>query len=559
MTHEAIHLRDFPPFIRLELDESFRRKIFSQFVQSVGSTAVPVFPDEFWRSAEAEFGRSRYELIFGNVRGRILKVLAERPSKTKEVLECNPDIPLYTLYHTLTWLKDHGLIHKKEGLWAIKNDYFNHLTVSDLATITDLRHPGLRRKNAVSKKDLEMATYLWPKYERASEPRGMHTQSQSQTQSESYGKWYQNHFALARAVKEWEKGTINIPQWALVAIADRIGLDLDSEERRAVASYSLPPGIKITPQYNGRYKIPIELSPDFDALALQIFLKSSNDGVVHPPRYKKALVKQLHLTFGSFQSTRIPLSIRAILMQYYQIPSPCSKRSFRIPERMKERWKKLSEHEKTLAQILILEMLYNLNRSPARSSYEIISRSKPFLDDVASVLDDLGAGSITIQKRRDRPHYRSYLPKTVKANLRELKENVEASRIEKGIDFLAQTERAALIRKIKKDQGENGVSIISNVRLNTGVNDLDLARATGVKLQEVRKILYELRNRAIVTDIREEIAGHVEYYYYLCPAGIKKFLAKKRPVKTEKEEDAAYPFPDEFAYYQRRRLYSEVR
>ena len=554
MTHEAIHLRDFPPFIRLELDESFRRKIFSQFVQRVGSTDVPVFPDVFWRSAEVEFGRPRYELIFGHALGKILKTLAERPSKTKEVLECNPDIPPYTLYHTLTWLKDHGLIHKNERLWAIKNDHFNHLTVSDLATILDLRHEGLRRKNAVSKADLEMATYLWPKYERASEQGVMHTQSQS----ESYGKWYQNHFALARAVKEWEKGTINIPQWALVAIADRIGLDLDSEERRAVASYSLPPGIKITPQYNGRYKIPIELSPDFDALALQILLKSSNDGVVHPTRYKKALVKQLHLTFGSFQSTRIPLSIRAIIMQYYQIPASCSKRSFRIPERMKERWKKLSEHEKTLAQILILEMLYDLNRSPARSSYEIISRSKPFLDDVAGVLEDLGVGSITIQKRKDRPHYRSYLPKKVKANLRELKENVEASKIEKGIDFLAQTEKAALIRKIKRDQGENGVSVISNVRLDTGVSDLDLARATGVRLQEVRKMLYELRDRSIVTDIREEIAGHVEYYYYLRPEGIKKFLAKEKPVKTEKEEDIAYPFPEEFAYYQRRRLYSEV-
>ncbi|HUV02524.1 MAG TPA: hypothetical protein VMW67_03625 [Desulfobacteria bacterium] len=552
MTHEAIHLTDFPPFIRLELDESFRRKIFSRFVQSVGSTAVPVFPDEFWHSVEAESARSRYELIFGHARGKILKTLAERPSKTKEVLECNPDIPQYTLYHTLTWLKDHGLIHKNERLWASNNDYFTQVTIADLAKITDLRHPGLRRKNAVSMNDLEMATYLWPKYERASE------QEEISVQLGSYGRWYQNHFALARAVKEWEKGTINIPQWALVAIADRIGLDLDSEERRAVASYSLPPGIKITPQYNGRYKIPIELSPDFDALALQILLKSSNDGVVHPTRYKKALLKQLHLTFGSFQSTRIPLSIRAIIMQYYQITSPCSKRSFRIPERMKERWKKLPEHEKTLAQILILEMLYDLNRSPARNSYEIISRSKPFLDDIASVLEDLGVGSITIQKRKDRPHYRSYLPKKVKANLRELKENVEASKIEKGIDFLAKTERAALIRKIKKDPGETGVSIISNLRLDTGVSDLDIARATGVKLQEVRKILYELRNRAIVTDIREEIAGHVEYYYYLCPEGIKKFLAKKRPVKTEKEEDVAYPFPDEFAYYQRRRLYSEV-
>ncbi|MBN1762735.1 MAG: hypothetical protein JW878_06645 [Methanomicrobia archaeon] len=554
--HEAIHLREFPPFVRFELEENFRRKLFSLFVQSVGSTAVPVFPDEFWQSAEAEFGRSRYELIFGHARGQILKTLAACPLKTKEVLECDPDLPIYTLYHTLIWLNDHGFIRKKGGQWASNSDYFTQVTIADLAKITDLRHQGLRRKRALAMKDLEMATYLWPNYERASEQRGIHTHTHSQ--SESYGKWYPNHFALARAVKEWEKGSINIPQWALVAIADRSGLDLDREERRAVASYALPPGIKITPYYKGRYTIPIELSPDFDALALQLLLRSSNDGVVHPAGYKKTLLKQVHFAFGSFQSTRIPLSIRAIIMQYYQIPTPCSKRAFRIPERMKERWKKLPEHEKALAQIRVLEMLYDLNRSPARNSYEIISRSKPFFDDVASVLEDLGVGSITIQKRKDRPHYRSYLPKKVKANLRELKENIEASQIEKGVDFLAKTEKAALIRKIKQDQGESGMSIISNLRLDTGVSDLDLARATGLKLQEVRKILYELRNRAIVTDRREEIAGHVEYYYYLCPEGIKKFLAKKRPVKTEKEEDVAYPFPDEFAYYQRRRLYSKV-
>jgi hypothetical protein len=552
MTTEAIHLKDFPSFIRFELEESFRRKIFSPFVTHVGSTEVPVFPDEFWRSVEAEFARSRYELIFGNVRGRILKALAERPLKTKEVLEKHPDISAYTLYPALTWLKEHKLIHKKERQWARNNDYFTHLTIADLAKITDLRHQGLRRKNALSVKDLEMATYLWPKYERASEQGGI----QAQTRSESYGKWYQNHFALARAVKEWEKGTINIPQWALIAIADCIGLDLDSEERKAIASYSLPPGIKITPQYNGRYKIPIELSPDFDALALQILLKSSNDGVVHPAKDKKAIFTRLHLAFGSFQSTRIPLSIRAIIMQYYQIPLQCSKRSFIIPERMNERWKKLPEHEKTIAQILVLVMLFDLNRT--RRTYELISRSKPFLDDVASVLEDLGVGSITIQKRKDRPHYRSYLPKKVKKKIYELKENVGTAKIEKGVEFLVETERAAFIRKVEQYWGENGVSIISNLTLDDGVSDLDLARATGVKLQEVRKILYELRNRAIVTDIREEIAGHVEYYYYLCPEGIKKFQARKRPAKTEKEEDVAYPFPDEFAYYQRRRLYSEV-
>ncbi len=548
MTNEAIHLRDFPPFLRFELEESFRRKIFSRFVKIAGTIEVPLFPDEFWRSVEAEFERSRYDLIFGGVRGRILKALEQNPLKTKEILDRNLDISPYTLYHALSWLTDHKLIYKKDEQWAIKNNYFDHLNVSDLAKIMDLRHKGIRRKNALSKKDLEMATYLWPKYERASEQEGI------QSQSAPYGRWYQNHFALARAVKKWEKGTINIPQWALIALSDLT--DLDLEERGAISGYSLPPGVKIIPHYNGRYKIPIELSADFDALALQLLLKSSNEGVVHPTKYKKALFKRLHLTFGTFQSTQVPLSIRAIIEHYYQIPPRCSKSTFRIPERMKGRWKKLPKHEKTITQILVLEMLFNMDQS--RRMYELISRSKGFLDDVSGILNELGLGAIKIHKRKDRPHYRSYLPTKIQKNLKESKENVGKSKIEKGLDFLLETERKELIRKITRYWGETGVNIISNLTLDTGVRDLDLARASGVSPQEVRKILYELRDRAIIIDIREETLEFVEYYYYLSPEGIKRFLAENRRVKVEREAEAKYPFPEEFVYCQRRRLFSGV-
>ena len=551
MTNEAIHLRDFPPFVRFELEENFRRKIFSQFVNCLRSTEVPVFPDEFWRSVEREFGRSRYELTFGNVRGKLLKTLEQSPLKTKELLERNPGISPYTLYHALTWLKDHKLIDKKDGHWATKNDYFKHLDISDLARIIDLRHPGMRRKNALSTKDLEMATYLWPNYERASE------QIEGQSRSAPYGRWYHNHFALARAVKDWEKGTINIPQWALIAIADLTGLEQDIEECKAIASYSLPPGVKINPYYKGRYNLPIKLSPDFDVLTLQILLKSSYDGVVHPAKHKKALFKRLHYTFGTFQSNRIPLSIRVIIAHYYQIPPQCSKNTFRIPERMKEHWKKVSKHEKTIAQILVLEMLFDLEHP--RRTYEFISRSKDLLDDVSGILNELGLGAITIHKRSDRPHYRSYLPKKVKENLNELKETIGKSKIEKGIDFLVGAEKTALISKVKQYWGEKGVDIISNLTLDKGVRDLDLARASGVKPKEVRKILYEFRDRAIITDMREETPELVEYYYYLHPDGIKKFLAEKSPVEVKRDEEAKYPFPEEFTYYQRRKLYSEAK
>ncbi|MDI6885154.1 MAG: hypothetical protein QMD22_02170 [archaeon] len=243
MTKDVIHLKDFPPFVRFELEEHFRRKIFSEFVKRVSEAEVAVYPETFWRSTEEEFGRSRYELIFGTIRGRILKTLEKGPLKAKELLERNPDISPYSIYHALLKLEKQKLIHKKDAEWEIKREYFAHLSVSDLAKIIDLRHPGQRRKNALSKKDLEMATYLWPRYEQACDRKGIHSQSPS------YGRRYQNHFALARAVKDWKKGDTNIPQWALIAIADLA--DLDIEEREVISNYSLPPGVKITPYYMG--------------------------------------------------------------------------------------------------------------------------------------------------------------------------------------------------------------------------------------------------------------------------------------------------------------------
>ena len=76
--------------------------------------------------------------------------------------------------------------------------------------------------------------------------------------------------------------------------------------------------------------------------------------------------------------------------------------------------------------------------------------------------------------------------------------------------------------------------------------------------REVRKILYELKDRAIIAYIREETTELLEYYYYLSPEGIANFLAGGKEMKEEKVEEAKYPFPEEFSIYQRRRMCSEV-
>jgi transcription initiation factor IIE alpha subunit len=75
----------------------------------------------------------------------------------------------------------------------------------------------------------------------------------------------------------------------------------------------------------------------------------------------------------------------------------------------------------------------------------------------------------------------------------------------------------------------------------------------------VRKLLYEFKDHGLVTDVREETSTLVEYYYYLSAAGITKFLATKPSVEqARREEELTYPFPEEFSYYQRRRIFSEA-
>jgi len=549
VTREAIHLRDFPPFIRFELTASFRRRVFSHFTDRVGQLGVDLSPDDFWRVTESEFETSRYEFVLGPLRGRIVKKLDQGPFTTKAILKSAAHFSPYSVYHALAWLREHGLVEKRAGEWVIGTDYFARVHVADLARALDLRYEGRRRKNALSLRDLEMAIYLWPWYERVMERNEHGTAVYA-----AYGRSYPDHFSLARAVKAWERGAINIPQWALIAITDLTGHD--AEEQGAIASYSIPPGVKIVPYYKNRYKIPLELSPDFDVIALRMLLKCSEDGVIHPRKYRKTVFKNLYHTFGLFHSTRIPCSIREIVAHHYRVPAD-ARASFRLPERMKAQWESLPQLERELAQILVLEMLFELDKP--RRTYELISRSAGFLTDISLMVKELGLGELRIHKRRDRPHYRTYLPKSVKDNLERLKDDTERHKIERGVEFLSEDARVELFHRVKDKWGERGVNIIANLSMDAGVRDLDLARSAGVAPKEVRKLLYELKDRGLIMDVREETPTLVEYYYYLSAAGITKFVATNRgPGEARREEEFTYPFPEEFAYYQRRRIFSEA-
>jgi len=53
---------------------------------------------------------------------------------------------------------------------------------------------------------------------------------------------------------------------------------------------------------------------------------------------------------------------------------------------MKARWQTLRMDERRIAQILVLEMLFELDQS--KRTHEVIARSKDFLDDVAAIIHE---------------------------------------------------------------------------------------------------------------------------------------------------------------------------
>ncbi|MFQ5711955.1 MAG: transcription factor [Candidatus Geothermarchaeales archaeon] len=91
--------------------------------------------------------------------------------------------------------------------------------------------------------------------------------------------------------------------------------------------------------------------------------------------------------------------------------------------------------------------------------------------------------------------------------------------------------------------GENGKSIVSYLLRKGEATDEDISRVTSLHVSEVRKILYELNTRAVVSSIREQDpdTGWITYLWYVPVDEIEGILYNiKRKVLERMEKRLEY-------------------
>ncbi len=394
----TIRIRDFPNFIRFEIEEGFREKIFTKALEEAGNTILDIAWRDFWYLAEKRFGEEKYTILFGKGGGRIIELLMEDHLTVKEILGRNGHLTPSTIYRSIKKLKEERIVSNESEKLGLNPAALKKVRVSYMAKVKDGLGREGRRKHGVSKNNVELAIYLWGGYEKVRAEEGLDTQYLR------YGRTYPTPLSLAAAVKRWKKGMEDIPKWALISIADLTRFNTGLDEEGVVLNYHSPPGIRVIPYYNDEYKIPIKADLDLDSVAIKLIMKSSGNGRYYKFRDKDRLFEELHRSFGSFKSTGIPSAVKEIIRRYYEIEY-FDRSAIRIPTKIKRRWGRITEDERILSKSFIMETVFGL-ACRYDGHYELTSRSKDFLKDVSDILEELGRGKLNIKKRPDRPHYR---------------------------------------------------------------------------------------------------------------------------------------------------------
>ena len=86
--------------------------------------------------------------------------------------------------------------------------------------------------------------------------------------------------------------------------------------------------------------------------------------------------------------------------------------------------------------------------------------------------------------------------------------------------------------------GEHGIKVVERLALGE-LTDEELAKETGVRLNLVRRILYDLYDNRVVAyrRIRNESTGWYIYYWRVEPGRAKEFLANNKRVLLRKLEE----------------------
>ncbi len=408
---ESIFIQDFPGFVRFRIGEDLLARLFDGAAASLVNKEL----DRGALSDALEGDPWDPSFLFGDVEGRIIAALKESEIGSGPLLE-RTKAPMSTLHHKLSKLSRAGIIEKVNGKYKLQQDgLYGFANFRGRGSLD----PGKRRGKGVSKEEVALALFLWPRYREACAKEGI------AVGSTRYAAAYKDVFALAQAIKLWKRGYFGIPQWALVVLAE-LGGEVDAlNEPGVIASYFIPPGLEVKPHYNGDYKIPVQSGVEMDIALMQLLAKGANGGRAYHHVNKKEFFRKLRSIFGDFQSSngRIPLAIVEILKRNYGL-SELEKRTAEIPKVARNRIEGSNGLERTRLEIELLGGALKL--CSGSRNLELTSRSKKFLSDVSSLAQELGIEGFRISKRNGRPHYRCNVPKAIAAFAKHPKGFVEA-------------------------------------------------------------------------------------------------------------------------------------
>lgn len=108
---------------------------------------------------------------------------------------------------------------------------------------------------------------------------------------------------------------------------------------------------------------------------------------------------------------------------------------------------------------------------------------------------------------------------------------------------------ARLFEVISKLGGEEAVKIARQLKKMGRATEDDITKATGVNLNEVRKILFKLRSFSLVSSesVQDKNSGWLIYYWMLQPDRLESLIrSQKKRVLEKLEEKLAYEKSHDF-------------
>ncbi|MBU7018593.1 MAG: helix-turn-helix transcriptional regulator [Theionarchaea archaeon] len=388
---EYIGVREFPPFIRVTLNDSARKELLFHAMKKVGKI-----------KRDYDTPENVFDALYGKKKGKILQLISEKPQTARKLIAASGLSPS-AVYHFLKDLRNRHIISKEKSLYTLEECDCSSLFLDEIVKMEE--DPALRRRYGISIKELELAYFLWDALQEIG------------PDEESYGRTYHSKYTLADAIHRWKTGRTDIPVWALNRLAELSESQI-LLKKGGVVQYHLPPGIPVNPLYEREYNLPVHADSTLDKIFVQLVQKMSKTHLYTFPKRRKWLFEKLHARFGAFDDSnwRIPSAITEILKEYYGVKT-LNRSKACIPSCMKVKWGNMNPLSRITEESSLLLHIISLS-SRSDGGFEVTSRSHMFLEEVSRIVSGLGLGELLVHKKHARPHFRVYLSESKVAVLR---------------------------------------------------------------------------------------------------------------------------------------------